>query len=379
MDAKRSKRFGDFDDSLVAYFPNEHSQARMDMVRESIIDVRKSWQTDGVAGLQRLKVELFDESLAKVADSELLGRVQRIFSRERNWYEYLSDGAKSELDTEVVWLYTHNEGYDVIFGAVYRVFRAKGPVREQVRDATSLVEMLNIDLYNHWKTNPEVRDYRGTVYRGMGISPATFESFRELAKRPIGKRAFSIPLGLNSSSAVIESAIPFMQGGIAKNPSSIPILQRIRIHGLSPDRLAAYRACYPESVVSTICAVPIGHLSEYPSEAEVLLRGPFFELVGIGEHPTLRIYDKPVQVLDLVMMNSNRDHPSTPQSGPSDPARKLFNALVSSDKLDACASLAEELGLAADSPIYRTLAEQALAAAEAAQRMSAEAATSSGP
>jgi len=241
-----------------------------------------------------------------------------------------------------------------MFEAVYRIFRAKGPLPQAVRTATALVELVNIDLYNHWKTNPAVRDYRGTVYRGMSISPENLQSFRDLAQQLPGKRAFAVPLALNSSSTRLEATIPFMERGMASNPSLVPVLQRIHVHGLSPVALETYQACYPGSVVSTICATPIGHLSRFPSEAEVLLRGPFFELVVITEHLTLRVSAKPVHVLEVVMMNSNRDHPSAPQTRAFNPARQLFNSLVSADKLEACAVLADELGLSGDSPLYRT-------------------------
>jgi hypothetical protein len=302
----------------------------------------------------------------EAVDPEFAERARRVVEKPQDWLERLPPSERTDVRADAVWLYTSSLGYDRIFKTVYDIFRSEGPISESVLLATFLVEILNIDLYNYWATHPEVQHYEGVVYRGMSVSCDAHASFVNLAQLPVGSRSFSIPLALNSSSTSEAQAIPFMEYGLEKHSDYVPLLHKIHVRGLSEKRLGLYRKHFRESVVSTICAVPIDAISAYRSEAEVLLRGPFFELLSVHEHPTLRIKEKPVQVLEMAMLNSNRDHYTTPQTGTGDPARTLFNALVKAQKLEVSAETAQAAGLHDDAAAYRALVEQAERAVEEA-------------
>jgi len=366
MHNDRFVRFGDSDSALKAYFANEHSKARMDLVRESIIEVREGWHAVYDEQLSALSAKLFPSGFA--GDLEFTTKAERLFGARRDWRERLSSEDQARIGTEAVWLYTSSLGYDRMFRAVYDIFRTAGPTKDDVRLATFLVEILNIDLYNHWAANPEAQNFDGIVYRGMSIARTSYDHFRALAAGAAGLRSFSIPLALNSASVTEEQTQPFMEYGLEKHPDYIPVLHKIHVRGLSDDRLALYRKVYPESVVSTICAVPIRSLSAYPTEEEVLLRGPFFELLRTEQHPTRRVAGQPVQVFEMLMLNSNRDHFTTPQTGGNDPARRLFNALVKTQKFEACAEIIASIDPHADRGGYEALRDQGQLAVEAALR-----------
>jgi hypothetical protein len=359
MDIQRSARFCDADSTLVSYFSNDHGVARMDMVRHAIIEIRENWEQRHDAWMTALRQKMFPDDVASVGDSDFVGRVNKLFTNRRNWLDPLTPGARGTVNTDAIWLYTSSPGYDRMFQSVYRIFRTTGPVWDDVLLATFLVELLNIDLYNFWSTNTSAQNFNGIVYRGMAVSAETLGSFEALATLPLGKRAFSIPLAVNSSSTAVEATFPFMSNGLLEHPTFIPVLCKIHVAGLSAERQELYERNYRGSVVSTICAVPIEGLSAYPNEAEVLLRGPFFEFLGIEERPALVIGDKPVRVMEMMMMNSNRDHPSTPQSGPKDPARLLFNSLVRAQKFERCAQIVAEAGRSSDSRSLSELAARA--------------------
>ncbi|GAB1727029.1 hypothetical protein NU195Hw_g3882t1 [Hortaea werneckii] len=53
----------------------------------------------------------------------------------------------------------------------------------------------------------------------------------------------------------------------------------IHVRSLRLDLLASYQQQYPESVVITIYAMLLYEQSGYQHESEVLLRGPFFQML----------------------------------------------------------------------------------------------------
>jgi hypothetical protein len=130
------------------------------------------------------------------------------------------------------------------------------------------------------------------------------------------------------------------------------LLWRIHVVGLEPHLLNSYQSRFPKSVVSTICAVPVSKLSDFPHEREVLLRGPFFQVLNFFEEGTIE--GKPIHVLEVVMLNSNRDHFTTAELGKDDgPARKLFGAIVSLRRNQFCLEYCERHGLHDDAAAYR--------------------------
>jgi hypothetical protein len=359
----RLERFGDTDGMLVPYFENDRGTNRMNMVRKAIIAVREHWERHG----ENTREEI-EEQLLRMAVGRLVSKphtrngyekvVRQAFARKRDWYERLPESER-EMPPDMIKLYTHSQGYKAIFGSVHKIFRSENPPMEDVFGATYLVELLNIELYNYWCTHPEARNFTGTVYRGMSVTPETLDKFNQLVSRPVGKRAFSIPLALNSSSRRLEQAIRFCERTTKERPDLLPVLHKIHVHGLTAAQISAYRNLYPDSVVSSICAMHISEISAFPSEDEVLLRGPFFELLEIGVHRTLKCGGKPVVVVEMMMMNCNRDHFTTPQSGPADPARRLFGAIVRAGKFEACARRSADVGDIVDRDEYQRKADRA--------------------
>ena len=104
------------------------------------------------------------------------------------------------------------------------------------------------------------------------------------------------------------------------------------------------RQQYPASVVSTICAMPISRISDFPNEQEVLLRGTSFQLLRIYEEPAA---DHTVHVLEMIILNANRDHCTKLafHHGNHLVQRVLFGRMCAATKYGICASLAEEYGM----------------------------------
>jgi hypothetical protein len=141
--------------------------------------------------------------------------------------------------------------------------------------------------------------------------------------------------------------------------SGYPVLWVIHVAGLRPELLALYVQRFPASIVTSICAVPINDLSDYPDEQEVLLRGPFFQLVRLCENG-VRYGTQQIPVIEVLMLNSNRDHISSVflDDSEADSARNLFRALVQTERATLCAQLAEEYGLSADAKAYASIRVQ---------------------
>jgi hypothetical protein len=123
---------------------------------------------------------------------------------------------------------------------------------------------------------------------------------------------------------------------------------------VDPKLLKLYQGRFPNSVVTSICAVPIKQLSDYPDDNEVLLRGPFFQLLRLRKE-NLRAANIPLHIIEVVMITANRDHISNVFFSEVDGhrARELFRALVEMQRADLCANRAEQYGLLADARAYR--------------------------
>jgi hypothetical protein len=122
----------------------------------------------------------------------------------------------------------------------------------------------------------------------------------------------------------------------------VPVLWRIHAVGLDCAHLEIYHARFPSSIVTTPCAVPIAAFSEHPHEEEVLLRGPFVQLVQVQ---TVWLENgSSMDVMDGVMLDTSRDHPSTMELDESEGqrARELFLCLIATTRMKA---LASEFGL----------------------------------
>jgi hypothetical protein len=76
-------------------------------------------------------------------------------------------------------------------------------------------------------------------------------------------------------------AVDFIKYEIKNVANAFPLMMKIHVIGLNPKYLDVYRTQFPSSVVSTICAVSIKEVSSHENECEVLLRGPFFQVLQI--------------------------------------------------------------------------------------------------
>lgn len=255
-------------------------------------------------------------------------------------------------------LYTTNDGYKKIFGYINQVFR-KSEVNEiEIYGAVALVEILTIDLYNFRLANAGCSKYfnfQGIVHRGLSVNPGVLAAFKDLMKQPLANRNFSIPLAFVSTS-IDQSRIQEFLDKV--EPEKCRMHWKIHIHGLDQRLLGQYRALHPSSIVSTICAMPISRVSEYPNEQEILLRGAFFHILRIYEE---KAGDHTVSIAEMVMLNANRDHGSelAENHGEKGQQRKHFGQMCAASRFEICASLAKEHGLP-EAHEYKALANAML-------------------
>ena len=134
------------------------------------------------------------------------------------------------------------------------------------------------------------------------------------------------------------------------------MLMKIHVIGLDEEHLAFYRRKFPGSVVTSICAVDIHKLSYIPDEREVLLRGPFFQVLQLHEGGEL-LSGRPVEVLEMVMLNSNRDHLTSVQMQEEQQAtsRRLFGTMATVSRCQSCVRYCRDHGLVEDEAEYRIL------------------------
>jgi hypothetical protein len=90
-----------------------------------------------------------------------------------------------------------------------------------------------------------------------------------------------VPLAMTSASRKREIALCFAIEESSRTPGQHLVLWDINVSGMDPELLALYHDAFPASVVTSLCAVPIGQLTDYKNETEVLLRGPFCQIVRI--------------------------------------------------------------------------------------------------
>lgn len=344
---------------LNCFYQGDLVHERMSAVRRSIYHIRKNWSNFDHFMLQ---LKAFMEKEA--ADGHLSNEALGIFSRKRNWCDLeKSEENFSTLEEEfnVIHAYTTKQGFKEIFKVSDGIFRRDSSVdyEELVTNAVFLIELINIDLFNFVCKNPSYQKFEGVVYRGMAIPTSLITTFNSLVKQPINKRYISIPLGLWSASLDLQQAIIFVKSQLDNNPSNIPLLMRIHVLNLNEDHLKFYQNKFQEkSVVSTICAVNITEMSHYKHEAEVLLRGGFYQ--------TLNIYNAKMSeidfcVLDMVMLNTNRDHMSTStllNETEDAEARALFGTMVGVTRNKFIVDYCEKKELFDDLEKYKVLLKE---------------------
>jgi hypothetical protein len=245
----------------------------MALVRRAIEEIRANWDRYPayMAGLR----DVMQSGLDADTDVDFQRRAAELFASRKEWIR--EEGPEATGEYTALRLYTSAAGYGQMFGTLNRAFREDRLVDEALalRSAVFLVELLNIDLFNYCVRHCSARDYEGRIYRGMVVTPQELGQFSAVASRAVAQRYVAIPLAMASASADRATALVFVEEQARQSTDGQPLLWDIEVANLPAERLEGYRAAFPTSVVSTICAVPIERLSDFPDENEVLLRGPF--------------------------------------------------------------------------------------------------------
>ncbi|GAA5180287.1 hypothetical protein GCM10023322_12250 [Rugosimonospora acidiphila] len=336
------------------FYAGQQYEDRMALVRRAISEIRTGWREYPL--FMRDLRELLEREAHRHAGDDATAEVSaRLLSSVKEWSD--RGRAPAPEDYSAIELYTSEAGYRRIFGVINSAFRSDHLVedRQALRAAAFLVELLTIDLFNYRETHPEADRFEGIVYRGMCVTGEELADFREAAAGPITERYLSIPLGMVSASLDRDNATRFALEQARRYPDRHPLLWRIRVVGLDAGLLDVYRTRFPDSVVTSLCAVPIHGLSRYQEEREVLLRGPAFQLLWLSREPDGQL-ERGMHVIDVMMLNTNRDHGSAiaTNEGADRRARDLFRTLVAIRRASICAGLADQSGHRADALAYRS-------------------------
>ena len=339
---------------------------RMAEIRKRINAVRVKWNDPA----QRHDLSQKVESALKAYhfSRELRAALGTVLAPDRFWADQQDERSfvedpllgkrVAEENYGALEVYTTNDGYKHIFGYINQVFRKQEVDETEIQGAVALVELLTIDLYNFRLANfgcPIYYNFQGIVHRGLSVDQGVLDTFRRLLKEPLQKRNFSVPLAFVSTSASQQRIQEFLD---KTEQGKFRLHWKIHIHELDPRLLAQYHAKYPNSIVSTICAMPISRASEFPNEQEILLRGPLFQIVRMYEEQS---GDHTVHVVQMLMLNANRDHATelADHQGLNKQQRTHFAEICGATKYQICASLAEKYGLP-EATEYRNLANNHL-------------------
>lgn len=338
-------------DDRRPFFGGDDVDTRMTAIRRHIHHIRHHWDRfdEFMADLSQTmarRTASFDTAEADLA--------RRLMTRRRDW------GAIG--DFSALELYTSDAGYRALFGIVNESFRSAGFTSntEVVRSAVFLIELLTIDLFNYRLAHPESDGFQGTVYRGMSLPDDDIDVFQQVMDKPISQRFVSVPLGMLSASASAEVATRVASANARGRGDRTTVLWRIEVLDLGTELLGLYRQRFPSSVVTSICAVPITGISRFPEEREILLRGPFFQILDVDRRRTDGD-GKNTLTIDAVMLNSNRDHVSNiaHNEGEDRRMRDLFRVLVTRRRAGFAAAFAGERGHVDDSRAYQEQFERA--------------------
>ena len=355
---EQDRFFGHVIDSVdhkTAFFNHEETQ-RMDRVREKIQLIREHWLEKG--GYEELLITVKRGCKLVTQPTEVRIKLYHVFEGFRDYadVDIIRSKSGSPEQYDALELYCSESGYDYLFALMSAALRLPEPSEELLITAATLVEFLTIDLYNLRLSqigDERYSNFQGVTYRGLTVSHHALEEYSTILANPVlGQRGFAIPLGLISSSTEQNISSNFLKSG---GKGGIKMQWVIHIHGLDPDLLRKYRERYPESVVTSICAMPVGRVSPY-GEKEILLRGAFFHLLG-KETFTFDGYE--IVKLTLVMINANRDHTTEKASNEGEKLRqrRAFRNMVLASRFEVCGSLAAEFSLK-DAEEYKILQQQ---------------------
>ncbi|MEV3987347.1 hypothetical protein AB0J57_00400 [Streptomyces sp. NPDC049837] len=353
------------------FFTGTNVATRMAQLRRAIHEIRTNWDRYPVYMAELGKH--MERDLSRAAeplpdqDREL---IHALLSSVKEWADRRPSPGENVDEYSAIRLYTSEPGYRRIFSTINTAFRRDGLVDDPkgLRSAAFLVELLSIDLFNYRYHHPHVDNFEGVVHRGMCVTERQLAELARIAAGPVSSRYLSIPLGMASASVDRDRAMAFAREQARRNPDLIPLIWKIQVCGLTGDQLEMYRSHFPLSTVTSVCAVPIDELSEYAYEREVLLRGPFFQLLRLTEDMDgVGTGNGRAHTIEAIMLNSNRDHVSTVASdeGEDRRARDMFRSLVTVRRATWCERYAHDHGMSEDAAAYRRLLVEAMTALEA--------------
>jgi hypothetical protein len=336
-------------------YAGAESTRRMNWVRQAIYDVRTAWNDPARYKLvkEQAREALGMDQYPPVVRSQ----VERLLTSFHNYADIDRgpvDGTGGE-DWTALELYCSEDGYDCLYSTIYTALRTEEVDPKTLLMAVVLVEYLTIELYNLRLQNigdARYANFQGICYRGMGVTAKTVADFQKIAGNPnLSQRHFSIPLGFMSTSTEYEQMIRFSE----RIKSEHKMYWTVHVHGLDPKLLRWYKRKYQNSVVTSICAMPVSRISEF-NEKEVLLRGPFFHVIRMHSETQ---GEQQVHHLELVMLNSNRDHGTELGSYEGEKAmeRGFFANIIVASRYEICASLSEQYSHE-EAEQYRTLSKQ---------------------
>ena len=358
-DDTRLKRFGDWisvpkiaesANPVRSIYRGGHAASRMDIIRRTIEYIRENW-SDYPKFVQILRDHIQSQPDAYNTGKEERDLIDSILSTRKEWLDRQVQPSTSD-NFDVIHLYTSGFGYDQIFSLLNSALRTDDLTEHHslLQAIVFLIELLNIDLYNFLSTNPSAA-FQGLVFRGVSLHRDQIQEFKNVAAMPVRDRYWGVPLSMMSASTSAEVALKFARIDANNCATHRPFLWRIHVADLDPALLKIYHDQFPRSVVTTLCAIPIYELSKFQEEGEVLLRGPWFQLIRVVDE-VIDGYGS-VLVMDLVMLNANRDHPSTSELGQHQhEARKLFACLVGMGRAAVCKQVAEKYQLVDDAVVY---------------------------
>jgi hypothetical protein len=332
----------------------------MSQIRKKIEEVRSHWPNTDTYGrlVDAVRACCKPESLP----SEVKEPLDRLLTGFRDYADIDFDRPEKRVGEtyDALELYCSDIGHTYVYKLMAEALRSETSTEDQLFVATILVEFLTIDLYNLRLSqigDPLYANFEGITYRGLRVKPEQVAEYEEImSRRDLSKRGFAVPLALISSTSDLEIMRKFTDQD--EESKDIRMQWTIHIHGIDPYLLETYRQRYPDSVVTSICAMPVARVAPI-SEKEILLRGAFFQLIAVRKS---QVDGLPYVNLVMLMMNSNRDH--TTEKGSNEGEKKLqrdaFARIVAASKFEACAVLAAEYSTA-DAEGYKSLARNKMA------------------
>lgn len=353
--------------TLKSGFSGQVERERMSRLRSKIEEVRAAWlDNDAYAQLvEAVRRWCKPERLPE----EVREPLKRLLSGYRDYADVSvsrpgnANTTNSSEQYDALEMYCSIPGYDYLFKLVSDTLRTEHAADEHLLVATTLTEFLTIDLYNLRLSqlgDPRYGNFEGVTHRGMPVYQETVRFYEDIMRDPdLTMRGFAIPLALTSTSADPRVMEDFATKKSPGGERLVHMHLQVHTRGIDEHLLRAYRKRYPDSVVTSICSMPVANVSP-ESEREILLRGAFFQLLSVATKKS-GADGVPVAQVIVVTMNSNRDHTTESSSNVDEKKiqREIFRRLVDASKYRACAELAAEFA-PADVQGYSMLADKML-------------------